>query len=241
MPHWIVFAFLAAAPVLGACATTSTGAPTRPPDAPPTPASISPKQPGGDAADAEAAALLRLAKEDWGTKRDRWKTLRVPLADWKNWRRVRLWGQPTRATYRYGDDHYAVTSIWYQRTEGKDDPDACLAKFLDLTVPIAKSFDVKLGAPKVTRASQRIDGEDRPMLIEVVDGAVESLFSSDEYVGAVAAYQSWPGTCLVQGFAVVAGNHRDLAVKVRDRWVAEGAAKLAWEKGLKEAPEPKAR
>src|SRR5262245_52476806 len=234
MHHRTAFALVVLLPLLGSCATAPT-TPTRPPGQPPTPKTITPAHPGGDAADAESAALDRLVSETWGTKRDRWKTLHVPLADWKNWRRVRLWGQPTRATYRYGDDHYAVTSIWYQRTEGKDDPDACLAKFLDLTVPIAKSFDVKLGAPKVTRSSQSIDGEERPMLIEVVDGAVESLFSSDEYVGAVVAYQSWPGTCLVQGFAVVAGKHRDLAERVRDRWVAEGAAQLRWEKNLKDA------
>src|SRR6185436_17044456 len=119
MQHRIVFASLF---VIGAsaCATASV-TPARPPGAPPTPSTVTSSHPGGDAADAEAAALERLVTEGWGTHRDRWKTLKVPLADRKHWKRVRLWGQPTRATYRYGDEHYAVTTIWYQPIEGKND------------------------------------------------------------------------------------------------------------------------
>ena len=75
------------------------------------------------------------------------------------------------------------------------------------------------------------------MIVELLDGRLDSILGRDDYVGAVAAYQSFPGTCLVEGFAVVATNHRELAVKVRDRWVAEGAAKLGWNSFVKEAPE----
>jgi hypothetical protein len=40
---------------------------------------------------------------------------------------------------------------------------------------------------------------------------------------------------------VVSTNHRDLALKVRDRWVREAAPGMQWEKRIKEKPEPEAR
>src|SRR5262245_56181587 len=74
----------------------------KPLDAPPTPRSVTRANPGGDAADPERAALERLMREPWGYRKDRWSTLRIPLADWKHWRRVKIFGHPTRATFRYG-------------------------------------------------------------------------------------------------------------------------------------------
>ena len=209
------------------CATTI---PKQPPGIPPDPKSITRANPGGDAADPVRSALERLASESWGFKRDKWVTLRVPLADAKNWRRVRLWGYPTRASFRYGDEHYAVATVWYTKIEGSNDAERCLDQFLDHAVPVAKKFDVKVGEPRRLMSSQKIGEEVLPMMLQVMDGSIDSLLISDDYVGAVAAHPSWPGTCLVQGFAVVSSEHKDLAVKIRDRWVQEGAARISWER-----------
>ena len=35
---------------------------------------------------------------------------------------------------------------------------------------------------------------------------------------------------------MIAGNHRDLALQIRDRWLKEGATRLIWEKQLVTAP-----
>lgn len=231
---WGAIAPLVALVALAGCASK----PPRDPELPPTPASVTRSNPGGDAADPERAALERLLKERWGTRRDRWNTLRVPLPDSKNWRRVRIWGHPTRVSYRYGDDHYAMTTVLYTKTEGPNDPDTCLAKFMDFAGPVAKAHDVKLSASKLVRTTRRERGEEQPMLVNLVEGSLQSLFVSDDYVGAIAVYQSWPETCLVQGFAVLATEHRDLAVRVRDRWVAEGAPNLLWNPKLVAAPDP---
>ncbi|MDI1484042.1 hypothetical protein [Polyangium sp. y55x31] len=214
---------------------------TQPPGAPPTPKTVTSANPGGDADDPESAALARLTAEPWGFRRDFWNTLHVPLADWKNWRRVRIFGHPTRASYRYGDDHYAVASIWYTTIEGPNEPEACLAKFIDMATPIADANGVRIGERQRVRMTQSVGAEIRPMIVDLVEGRLDSLLGRDDYVGAIAAYQSFPGTCLVQGFAVVATEHRDAAKKVRDRWVAEGASKLVWERHVKQAPEPLTR
>ncbi len=221
-----------------ACASQTTA---QPPGAPPTPKTITRENPGGDADDPARAALTRLAAEPWGHRKDLWNTLHVPLIDWKNWRRIRLFGHPTRASYRYGDDHYAVASIWYTVIEGANEPEACLAKFIDMATPIADANGVKIGERQRVRMTQNVGAEVRPLVVDLVQGRLDSLLGRDDYVGAVAAYQSFPGTCLVQGFAVVATDHREMAIKVRDRWVAEGAAQLVWERHIKQAPEPLTR
>ena len=220
---------------LAGCAT-QTQKPAQPPGVPPSPASVSRDNPGGDAADPVRAALERLLAEPWGKRNDRFQTLRVHLPDSKHWRRVRLWGYPTRASFRYGDEHIAVATVYYQKAEGADDPQSCLEQFIAYGTPVAKKFDVKVDREKNFLGVQNVDGAERPLAFRLMDGAIDSLLASDEYVGGVAAYRSWPGTCLVQGFAVVATEHRELATRVLDRWVKEGAALLGWERRVTEAP-----
>jgi len=110
-----------------ATACAKPAAPTQPAGAPPTPKTVTAANPGGDANDPEFAALDRLAKEQWGFQRDFWNTLHIPLVDWKNWQRTRITGNPTRASFRYGKQHYAVATIWYTPIEGANDPEACMA------------------------------------------------------------------------------------------------------------------
>jgi hypothetical protein len=221
------------------CATQPVN--VKPPGLPPTPKSVTNHNPGGDAADPELAALERLAAQPFGWRRDKFETLRVPLMDWKNWRRVTIFGNPSRAAFQYGDDHIGVIGIAYTPIEGENDPDRCLQKFLEKATPPAEAYGARIGETRILHVDQKIDGERRPMAIKLIDGAVESLLDSNDYLAAVAAYQSWPGTCLIQAFAVMSTNHRDVAMKIRDRWVAEGAPGIRWEKALTEAPPTVAR
>lgn len=226
---------------LGTGCSTAVAQTQARPFTPPTPASVTRENPGGDAEDPERAALERLLHEPWGGRRDRWNTVKVPLIDWKNWRRVRIFGHPTRATFRYGDDNYALVTIWYTATDGPSDPATCLKRFHDEARPIAESYSVSLGPITRRSAVQTIAGRAKPVVFDLVEGSIDTLFSSDDYVGGVAAYESWPGTCLVAGFAVVATHHRALAVKVVERWVDDGALRLTWTARVKEAPTPDAR
>lgn len=189
----------------------------------------------------EKTTLERLASTSWGFRRDFWNTLHVPLIDWKGWRRVRIWGHPTRATYRYGDDHRAMDTILYTAIDGANDPDTCLTKFMDYASTSAQAYGVRLGESQLVRTNQIINDVARPMIIKLLEGSVSSIIANDDYVGAIAVYQSFPGTCLVRGFAVVSTNHKDLALQIRDRWVREGAPGLRWEKQVKAAPKVEGR
>jgi hypothetical protein len=224
-----------------ACSASTPPTPPKPPGVAPTPKTVTIENPGGDAADPEWAALDRLAREPWGARRDRYNTLVVPLSDARHWQRVRLWGYPTRASFRFGDEHYGVVSIWYHRAEGKDDPESCLDRFIAEARPVAENYGTKIGESHLVRTMARTRQGLQPMVVRVVDASVDGFFEAKEYAGALAAYPSWPGTCLIQGFVVVAGKHKALAQRIRDRWVTEGAPRLAWHARLAEAPGFEAR
>lgn len=214
-------------------------APPPPPERPPTPKSITHDNPGGDAPDPVKAALQRLLTEPFSSKRhDKWNTLAVPLADWKNWRRIKIWGNPTRASFQYGKDYTAMVTIRYTPIDGPNDPEHCLADFMRYATPIAENYGVRLGQSQLVKTTQAVFEQKKPVLVRLQEGGVESLVANDDYQGFMAAYQSWPGTCLVQGFAVVSTDHPDLAKKVRDRWVTEAIGKLVWNSKLTEAPDP---
>jgi hypothetical protein len=203
---------------------------------PPTPATVTVENPGGDASDPEWAALDRLAHEPWGIRRDRKSSLIVPLADARHWQRVRLWGYPTRAAFRFGDEHYGVVALWYHPAAANSDPETCLARFIADARAAAEGYGVRVVGSHVMHATQETGQASWPMVVQVLDADVDGLFSTRQYAGALASYTSWPGTCLIQGFVVVAGKHKALADLVRNRWVTEAATHLQWHPHLAEAP-----
>ena len=144
---------------LGCSASTP---PPRPAGLPPTPATVTVENPGGDAFDPELAALDRLAREPWSTRRDRDNTLLIPLADARHWQRVRLWGYPTRAAFRFGDDHYGIVAVWYRPTTGKSDPESCLAELVAEARPIAEGYGARVVATRVVHTTQRAPIGRRP-------------------------------------------------------------------------------
>jgi hypothetical protein len=255
-------ASLVAVALSGAALGCSASTPPMPAGAPPTPKTVTVENPGGDAFDPELAALERLAEEPWVLRRDRENTLLIPLADARHWQRVRLWGYPTRVAFRFGDDHYGVLAIWYRpAAAGRGDPESCLTDFLAEARPLAEGYGTRVVASHLVHSTQlgsplgrrgagigrRADGglapkpqgvarSSGPMVVEVIDAEVDAVFTTKEYAGALASYPSWPGTCLLQGFVVVAGKHKELAERIRDRWVTEGATHLAWHPRLSDTP-----
>jgi hypothetical protein len=204
---------------------------------PPTPSSVTQESPGGDANDPEAAALDRLVNEPTLNRRDQWKTLAIPLADGKLWRRVAVSGYPTRATFRYGDDGHAWLGVYYTAAPEGMTPAACLSEFLGETEALGDDYGVSL---KID-ADVVVTGKLGEITMRAASAEVSSLFLSDSFVGAAAAYPSFPRTCLVQAIAIRASEHPARATRARDRWMAEDAAKLSWSKRVKEAPRVESR
>lgn len=196
----------------------------------PSPGSITKAEPGGDAADPELAALTTLAEGKVSRRWDKPELLAVHLVDSKLWRRVKASSLPSRVMFRYGDETHALAVVMYQPADGPDDPRSCLAKFGRFADDAASTYDITYDVSPVYDREQSIDGAKRPMVIQLVEGRVNAPFFQDDYVGGIAAYQSFPGTCLIQAIAFIATNHRDVARRARDRWVNDAAPLLQWDK-----------
>jgi len=74
------------------------------------------------------------------------------------------------------------------------------------------------------------------MPVARVSGRFTTLLNTDRYLGAIVAYRSWPGTCLVEGFVVKIGSDEALAKRTVDRWVTDMAPKTLWAGRLHAAP-----
>lgn len=213
--------------LLALCAGCGGGAQTtkQPPGLPPAPASVTLKEPGGDAADAHAAALERLSTAPWGSRGDKDDQLAVPLPDSGNWKRVRYFGVEHYVGFRYGDDHHALVIAFTRQlppgTAMKSD--TCMRQFEAWGLPQTHPFDVKF-SPFETHL-----GKWQGQILESrsVDGRVNLGFTSSEFSGAWAAYPAYADGCLVMAIAVPWRDHKDLAQKLRDRWVTEGFALMA--------------
>jgi hypothetical protein len=202
------------------CAST----PRQPPGKPPTPASITREDPGGDAHDPEEAALRRQLELPWGWRTDKDRQLIVPLVDHGNYKRVRYWIFDHFVGFRYGKEYLVMNAAFVQDVpEGEPiDGPSCMRRAEKWSRPQLKSFQVKLGAPSVVQQEWR----GQPILVKTMDGYVDFGLKRRRFSGAFAAYPAYPRACLVFGVAVPWGEHGDLAKQVRDRWVAEGVHRI---------------
>ena len=214
----------------------STGATAAPPAASGAPVTPAPSAPAATPEERDFARLKQLATKPWGTKRDRQGTLHVPLPDAPGWIRVSFWGIPTRVGFRYGADHLVVSATWYQKARGKDDPASCLAAFVEDALPRAERWGIRISESPLPPAPRGAHPAKPGVVLRTADGMLPSLFSVGEYFGGVASHPTWPGTCLVQGFAVLADTSPELARIIVARWVHGGAQLLDWEPTVKAAP-----
>jgi hypothetical protein len=181
------------------------------------------QQPGGDAADPQAAALRRLLAEPWGQRGDKDQQLNVALPDPDNWKRVRYRGVDNFLGFRYGKEHYGMVVVFVQESEEEQpSSEECLRRFENWGRPLARPFDVEFQAfhPSYQRFRER------PVIALSVDGELSFAFSRPKFSAAWAAYSLYPHTCLISAVAVPWRDNSELAQKVRDRFVAEGFRQL---------------
>ncbi len=187
---------------------------------PPTPDTVTAKEPGGDAADPHAAALERLLAAPWGLRSDKADALKVPMPDSDNWKRVRYFGVEHYVGFRYGDDHHAML-IGFVKDLPPGTPmksDTCMRHFEAWGLPQTHAFDVKF-SPFESHLSR---WQKQSLESRSVDGKVNLGFVADEFSGAWAAYPAYEDACFVLAVAVPWRDHKDLAQKLRDRFVMEG-------------------
>lgn len=197
---------------------------TRPRPKPPTPESVTVKEPGGDAANPEEAALFRQLDEAWGQRGDKDDQLLVPLPDSDHWKRVRYWGVEHFVGFRYGNEHH-VLAIGFVQEVPAGTPvtsDVCMRRFEQWGRPQTKPFNVKFGPFAVHHQRWR----DQRLEVHAVDGEFSAAFSTTAFSAAWAAYPAYSDGCLIYAVAVPWRDHPDLAKQVRDRWVKEAFTQI---------------
>jgi hypothetical protein len=180
---------------------------------PPSPDSVSVKEPGGDAKDPAEAALFRQLDEAWGQRSDRDNQLLLPLPDSEHWKRVRYWGVEHFVGFRYGNDHH-VLAIGFVQEVPAGTPvttDTCMRRFEAWGRPQTKPFDVKFGPFAVHHQRWR----DQRLEVHAVDGEFSAAFSTTSFSAAWAAYPAYSDGCLIYAVAVPWREHPDLAKQVR--------------------------
>ena len=204
-----------------------------PAGAPPTPATVTREEPGGDAASPEVAALMRLAEQPFASSADRQATTFVPLADPSQWRRVRFFLFDPFTGFRYGDAHHAVAGV-YLIDSPKDSATSgdCLRAFERWASPLVRGMEIEITDPKVTTVSWR----GAPMSVRARDASVLWGTEKKTWAGVYGAYVPWPGTCAVLAYAFSGGDDLALARGVRDRF-AKSAYPLFFTRGS-ERPKP---
>lgn len=192
---------------------------TQPPGVPPTTASVSVAEPGGDAHDPHWAALKRQLEEPWGRRNDKDDQLHTPLIDWVHWKRVRYWGVEHFVGFRYGDDHHVLSMgfVLDPPESGKTDARACMRVFDAWARPQIRGYDVKLGEIRTRETKWR----EHAIEVKMVDGYVDTAFRRRSFSAAWAAYPAYSDACLVYAIAVPWDGQDELAKKVRDRYANE--------------------
>ena len=211
--------------LLSACASTPpASSQPQAPVAPPTPASVTRAEPGGDAKDPQAAALMRLIEGPWGLRPDKDDQLWLALPDSENWKRVRFHGVDHFLGFKYGNDHHALAAVFVQEAKGVADLDSaeCLKRFEAWGRPKVQVFDVDFKPFGVKQSRYR----NRSRIAYTMDGSILLGFSRPEFSAAWTAYAIYPDACLISTVAVPWRKHPDLARKVRDRFVEEGFGQL---------------
>ena len=194
--------------------------PRQPPGEPPTPASISTEEPGGDAYEPHRAALLRQLSEPWGLRDDKDGQLHVPTPDWANWKRVRFNLVKHFTGFRYGNEHHvmALAFLLDVPPESTQTSETCMNRFEAWARPQLADYTVSFGEFKSTLKKWRA----KPLQVSYVDGYVDVGLKRHQFSVAWAAYAAYPDACLIYAVAVPWFDQGELARRVRDRWVREG-------------------
>jgi len=199
------------------CGASPAAQPKLPPK-PPSPASVTRNEPGGDAKDPHHAALQRLLAEPLGHRKDRDNQLQVALPDFRNWKRVRYWGVEHFLGFRYGEDHHALLVVFvHEVEEERPSSEACIRRFDAWGRPQIKAYEVQFDPFRAHHARFY----DRPLVGIAVDGSVNVGFSRTKFSAGWAAYSYYPHTCMVMAVAVPWRDSPELARRVRDRFLNE--------------------
>lgn len=195
----------------------ASGPPRKAPGVPPSPATITKEEPGGDAFDTHEAALNRQLAADWGWRSDKDYQARFPLPDRTKWTRVRFSFIKHLVGFKYGDDNHALTVAFIVPYK-KDDAhtsEQCVRRFEEEAFGEVQFYGGVVSELESVKGSWR--GQE--LFMRKATGSIDVLFKHYDVSVAWTGYPAYPKSCLVYTAVVVWNGHEELARKVRDKWM----------------------
>lgn len=174
--------------------------------------------------DEHGIALERQLHEPFRRRADKDEQLLVPMADAKNWKRVRFWLVDHFVGFRYGEDFDALNVVFIHDVEPgtKLTTEYCMKQAERWARPQLRAFDVRMGPVQSKTAVWKRN----EIAVRTADAVVDYGTGPQQFSAGWAAYPAYTDACLVFAFAVPWGEHRELATQVRDRWIEEGVRRI---------------
>lgn len=165
------------------------------------------------------SALERQLAAGWGWRGDRDAQVRVPLADSRNWKRVRLGNIDHLTAFKYTKDHHLVTGVFTVKTPGeRPTTESCIQHFDERA-----AFELgRRGVAVGQVLERRIDWQKERVLVRQTEGTARLFFSRYDFSAAWAAYPAYEDGCLVYATVVLWEDEPELARRVLERWITEG-------------------
>jgi hypothetical protein len=202
--------------VLNACA--SSAFPPRAPGLPPSPQSITRKEPGGDAFNPQSAALRRLRESHFSLRSDRDHSVLIPLLDGFTWKRVKFWVIRPFTGFRYGDEHRAVAGL-FVRPAPSPNPTSkdCLKDFEKWAFQYVRGLEAHVTPPR----SRKVLWRRESILVRSRELSVAWGMSLRSFAATYAAYVPWPNTCVILGYAFPMNEDPEGALLTRDQFAQQ--------------------
>lgn len=169
------------------------------------------------------SALERQILGGWGWGADRNHNVHVPLPDWANWQRIRLFGIEHLTAFRYTNDHHTLTAVFTVETKSELPSSlSCMEEFERKGLLEIERYGVRIGD---IRAEAGV-WDEKPVVTHRTEGRAPFLVVNYDFSVAWTAYPAYEHGCLVYATVVLWEGHPELARKVLDRFVAEGVAQV---------------
>lgn len=172
------------------------------------------------------SALERQLAAGWGWRGDRDSQVRVPLVDWRNWKRVRLGNIDHLAAFKYTKDHHLVTGVFTVKTPGeRPTSESCIHRFDERA-----AFELGRRGVTVGQVLERsIDWQKSRVRVRQTEGTARLFFTRYDFSAAWAAYPAYEDGCLVYATVVLWEDEPELARRVLERWITEGLGQTRME------------
>ncbi len=162
-------------------------------------------------------ALYRNLHSPFKGRWDRDRHIRVPLADSRNWRRVRFRLLDHLSGFKQKSGSLYSAVFVFKTTQKKPSSAQCLRAFEMQNQKRIRQFKIKHSPFKSLEGSWR----GQALSARTADGYVRVFFSKHKFSAAWVAYPAYENGCAIYAFVSMWKKEGRLAQAARERWLSK--------------------